>query len=165
MNPRDPWDPWDPRDESGETKSETKIEKKNNQEGERALGPPPAKKQRLDKAGTVAKLAAMLKGSGQECQAFLAGKCRHVRADKTCPFRHQEGTDPFRIHCTCAHNPQGHMCSNGKTCLYLHQNQEDYDFKPEKECALTPHRVRPCRRGCKRRKRGRYPCYQKSAQQ
>ena len=133
------------------------CEKRKNEVKESAFGPPPAKKQRLDKAGTVAKLAAMLKGSGQECQAFLAGKCRHVRADKTCPFRHQEGTDPFRIHCTCAHNPQGHMCSNGKTCLYLHQNQEDYDFKPEKECALTPHRVRPCRRGCKRRKRGRYP--------
>ena len=119
-------------------------------------GPPPAKKQRLDKEGTVAKLAAMLKGT-RDCPAFLAGKCRSVRLGKACPFRHQEGVDPFSIHCACAHSPQGRICSNGKTCMYLHLNQADYDYEPAEECALTPHRVRPCRRGRKRRKRWRYP--------
>ena len=123
---------------------------------QRGNGPePPAKRQCLDRAGTMAKLLAMVKSQGKMCTAFEEGKCRNSKLGKECPFKHTEGIDPFQIACSCATSQFGTMCSNGKTCLYKHTNQKDYDFKPEKYARplRRPRRMREPERRRKRRRR------------
>ena len=53
-------------------------------------------------------------------------------------------TTKARIFVTSIGWPRGRF---SRTCLYLHRNQADYDFEPEEDMYVTPHRVRPCRRG------------------
>ena len=87
---------------------------------------------------------------------FHTKKGEHVRLLRClCRWRQPDEQRSHRSDGACEHASLGRRRST--TCLLLQNNQEGYRFKPPKQSALTPHRVRPCRRGRKHRKRWRYP--------
>ena len=76
------------------------------------------------RGGAANLLAGLLGDQSKVCAHYMAGRCVCVKGNRVCFYKHGP-TPPGEIKCTLPIKATG-VCTNGRSCKYLHDNQAAY---------------------------------------